>query len=510
MKSSLVELNSIKMITPTYEQEEIIKSLPNHKVLKINAFAGTGKTSTLQMLTNHYATKRFLYLAYNKSIQLEAESKFGKNVEVKTVHALAYKYVISHTKLDLKKIINYNPKNISKIFNLDYKEAKNILSAFNQYCNSDKVDIGSNEAYSNYIKEIVNKIENKKLDISFDFILKKFHLLLVSGIETSSFDTVMLDEAQDSNDVTLDIFNRLNSKHKVLVGDKHQQIYSFRESINAMAKIEGKELALTKTFRFPNNIAMYSNILLERFKGEKLKIQSDKKEVDFNTVYNDDSRNVGYISRGNATLIATMQELSLNKNNYKTVRHPKEIFMTIKDIGYFLDEKRDEISIQNSFLKQLKNKEDLENYITATKDYQLEMNLRICGTLFNFCIQSVLKLENEAIEYYNSNEQFRYFLTTAHTAKGLEFDCIIVADDFFGFANVICKMKYKTYEEFIKKIIENNDRLMDEFNLFYVAITRCKLSAIIHDNNLKYILEENWKEAVNLELEKLAKLKGCE
>ncbi len=42
LKSSMVESTSIKMITPTNEQEEIIKSLPDHKVLKINAFAGLG------------------------------------------------------------------------------------------------------------------------------------------------------------------------------------------------------------------------------------------------------------------------------------------------------------------------------------------------------------------------------------------------------------------------------------------------------------------------------------
>ena len=96
-----------KNIIPTKKQEEIIKALPNNKVLKINAFAGTGKTSTLQMLTNYYATKRFLYLAYNKSMELEAKKKFGRNVEVKTVHALAYKYVASFTNLNLKKIINY-------------------------------------------------------------------------------------------------------------------------------------------------------------------------------------------------------------------------------------------------------------------------------------------------------------------------------------------------------------------------------------------------------------------
>ena len=166
--------NSIINIEPTIEQKEIIQSLPDNKVLKINAFAGTGKTSTLQMLTNHYATNKFLYLAYNKSIELEAKDKFGRNVEVKTVHALAYRYVISSTDLNLKKIINYNAKSISDIFNTDYKKAKQILLAFSHYCNSSDIDIKPSIMYSDYVKLIIEKIENKEMNISFDYILKKF------------------------------------------------------------------------------------------------------------------------------------------------------------------------------------------------------------------------------------------------------------------------------------------------------------------------------------------------
>jgi len=497
-----------KNIVPTKEQEEIIKALSNNKVLKINAFAGTGKTSTLQMLTNYYATKRFLYLAYNKSIELEAKKKFGRNVEVKTVHALAYKYVASFTNLNLKKITNYNSKSISDIFNVDYKTAKQILLSFNYYCNSSKINIDISSSYSNYVEIMIKKIENKEMNISFDYILKKFQLLLSDGLNTTIFDIVMLDEAQDSNDVTLDIFKRLNSNHKVLVGDKHQQIYSFRESTNAMTKIDGVEFALTKTFRFPKNIASYSNILLGRFKSEVLKISSDKLETDFEIAYKNKNNTIGFISRGNASLIATMKKLSNDKYKYKTVRQPKEIFLTMKDIGYFLDKKKNDISTKNHFLKSLKNRKDLEDYITQTKDYQLEINLKIYDSIFNNSIEELIALENEATNYFYSNNKFRYFLTTAHTSKGLEFDLTFIASDFFQFETIICKMGYLTYEDFFNDE-KNHSKLFDEFNLFYVAITRCKLNSKIEDRNLKYLIEEDWKSILNENLLTSNKQYGC-
>ncbi len=87
----------------------------------------------------------------------------------------------------------------------------------------------------------------------------------------------MLDEAQDTNEVTLGIFNCLNSKIKIYVGDRHQQIYSFRGSKNALDKIScDKQLYLSQSFRFNETIANYANILLRNFKNEQVDIKSYK------------------------------------------------------------------------------------------------------------------------------------------------------------------------------------------------------------------------------------------
>lgn len=68
------------MFKPTKEQDAIVKAVANNKNMLISAFAGSGKTSTLKLITEGYPNKNFLYLAYNKSLEREEKRKFGNNV----------------------------------------------------------------------------------------------------------------------------------------------------------------------------------------------------------------------------------------------------------------------------------------------------------------------------------------------------------------------------------------------------------------------------------------------
>lgn len=494
-------------IEPTEEQLAIIKALPIESLIKVNAFAGTGKTSMLQMLTNFYPEKKFLYLAYNKSMQVEAQTKFCNNVEVKTVHAFAYSYIAKYTLLNLREIKNYNAKDFSTLFNVDYKKGQDINTAFSDYCNYPG-SINTKDINWQYIDKTCKLIDDNKFSPSFDYILKKFLELIEGGITIQNYDTVLLDEAQDSTDIIIDIFLKLKANHKVLVGDRHQQIYSFKNSKNAMTKIIGKEYALTKTFRFPKNIANYSNLLLERFKGEALSIKSDILPKSFEEISENEHSSIGYISRGNSLLIEKMLELNNNNQSFKTIRSPKEIFKTIKDIGYFLKKNIKEISPQNDFLRQLSDKQELIKYIELTNDFQLDSILRIFKIKFDSNLEKVIELESIANNYFKQKTFIKNILTTAHSAKGLEFDCTVILSDYFSFEKIIKKSGYDSYEEYVKSIDNNNHRILDEFNLFYVALTRTKSSTIIEDYNLNYLEKKNWKKILNENIEKLGEQKS--
>ena len=75
---------------PTGEQSEAIAAFLRGGSLRINAYAGTGKTSTLEMLA-HSTSKRGQYIAFNKSIVNDAQTRFPKTVNCSTSHSLAFK-----------------------------------------------------------------------------------------------------------------------------------------------------------------------------------------------------------------------------------------------------------------------------------------------------------------------------------------------------------------------------------------------------------------------------------
>ena len=78
--------------TPTAEQAQVIQiDLEPGQVMIINAIAGSGKTSTLQMYVDAYPNKKFLYLAFGKAQADEAKQRFAKNAECRTTHSLAFR-----------------------------------------------------------------------------------------------------------------------------------------------------------------------------------------------------------------------------------------------------------------------------------------------------------------------------------------------------------------------------------------------------------------------------------
>ncbi|WP_455430932.1 3'-5' exonuclease [Streptomyces bottropensis] len=77
------------MPTPTDEQIHATDAFRAGRHLVLQAGAGTGKTATLVMLAAA-TSRRGRYLAFNKSIALDAAARFPRTVHCKTAHATAY------------------------------------------------------------------------------------------------------------------------------------------------------------------------------------------------------------------------------------------------------------------------------------------------------------------------------------------------------------------------------------------------------------------------------------
>lgn len=62
--------------TPTPEQEIAVAAALRGGDLKIKAYAGAGKTSTLKLVADRFAGRRGMYLAFNRDIAAAAARKF--------------------------------------------------------------------------------------------------------------------------------------------------------------------------------------------------------------------------------------------------------------------------------------------------------------------------------------------------------------------------------------------------------------------------------------------------
>lgn len=77
---------------PTPEQQRIVDS--DARPLVVEAGAGAAKTTTLGLYAAARPRRRVLYLAFNKSIQLEAAARMAGNVVCRTTHSIAWRKAV--------------------------------------------------------------------------------------------------------------------------------------------------------------------------------------------------------------------------------------------------------------------------------------------------------------------------------------------------------------------------------------------------------------------------------
>lgn len=282
----------------TNEQVAIIHSTGD---IKINAVAGAGKTTTIiEYAKSRSKNSKILYLAFNKSVKLEAVKKFAAkgldNVIVETAHSLAYKNIVWKYGYKVKNA-GYKTSEIAGILSLhgsgekynEYVIANHINKFVAYFCNSDKqkvhdlnyLDVITDKkarafvaTFYSYIEKqtrlLLSKMDKDEIEITHDFYLKKFQL----SKPQLHFDYILFDEGQDASAAMLDIFLQQKGT-RVIVGDTHQQIYSWPYAVNALEKVDFATYNLSASFRFSQPVA---NLAIEVLGLKKL-IEDDYKPI---------------------------------------------------------------------------------------------------------------------------------------------------------------------------------------------------------------------------------------
>jgi F-box protein, helicase, 18 len=487
----------------TDEQIEIINT--NHNIL-VNAVAGSGKTTTIvSYAQNRPPNSKILYLAFNKSVKLEAVRKFEQkglyNVNVETAHSLAYKYIVSRSKYEVAPNGYKNHEIVEKLGLQDFGEKHNeyvIASYINKFvayfCNSDKEKMAEldylsiiNEAkakeFVNYhyntilrqSREFMAKMNAAELPITHDFYLKKFQLLKPQ----LGYDYILFDEGQDASPAMLDVFLNQNNTIKVIVGDTHQQIYSWRFAVNSLEKVDFDNYKLSKSFRFRQEIALLGMEALQL----KKKVSEDllaEPVLIFGLGGSDEKKSKAVIARTNLGLLTKAIELVYEEGAAQNIYFEGNInSYTYADEGTSLYDvlglyNGDKQRIRDPLLRMMKDLEELEAYIKKTEDMQLSMMLELVKQYGNR-IPSIINYIKEKHLQSDKKEEAEMIFSTVHRCKGMEYDEVYLVDDF------ITKDKIESYPEDYFDDQKNVEKINEEINLLYVAITRTR--NILHIQN---------------------------
>lgn len=480
------------MINLTKEQTEIVKF--NQDKLVIQALAGTGKTTTLIEFAKKYPQYKFLYLSFNRAIADEAKTKFGINVEVKTVHSIAYNWFTYHC--PRKKIVNnIRSKEYYEFFQkinnkVDYSVIKRVEKLLREYYISNIYKIedflknnGVNEtkiltACTLILKDFFDL--NGILPVTHDVYLKFFQI--TDSKIGGGFTHILFDESQDSNDVITAIVMNQDGR-KIFVGDKHQSIYQFRGARDALTDFEKKAdqvLSLTQTFRYGDNLAKMASKILNVYKDDERKIQGLENDTKISIANNADSEEdflrkvidvkikkdnqpLCLISRLNKPLIKIAKEKinkedenikfffngDLAKYNFDLDIEMFEMVMPQIAPEVNPDLAKDLLTTKKKrkHLNKFNNYNELFNYVNEIQcsDKQNYDEDDICqsyeriledvqnGVDTKEYIQKIKEVHTQNKKDYENNKLVNpLILTTAHVAKGLEWDNVFIYDNMLG------------------------------------------------------------------------------
>jgi F-box protein 18 (helicase) len=476
----------------TQEQKNIINSTGN---IKINAVAGSGKTTTvIEYARTRPENSRILYLAFNKSVKLEAAKKFQEkglhNVTVETAHSLAYKNVVFQSNYKIK-ALGYKTNEIVELLNLqgngekhtEYIIANHINKFITYFCNSDKLKVQDlnyldtitdpnarifvNTFYQYILTQtrmLLSKMDKGEIEITHDFYLKKFQILNPK----LPFDYILFDEGQDASSAMLDVFLKQNAT-KVIVGDTHQQIYGWRFAVNSLEKADFETHHLSTSFRFGQDIA---NLAMEVLKFKKHINQHQTITITGNGQV-EEIKTKAILARTNLGLLLKAIEYVTEKKNVKHIYFEGNInSYTYADEGASLYDvlnlKNDRRAfIKDKLIKAMKNMKELENYISKTEDLQLGMMVEIVKEYGNK-IPNIIKTIKDKHVDGDQKEKAEMIFSTVHRCKGMEYDSVRLVNDFISEEKLERQTKEKKGQEI------NATKLNEEVNLLYVAVTRTK------------------------------------
>lgn len=469
----------------TYEQATAIDNARLGESFKVIAYAGTGKTTTLQMISDAMPQRRGMYLAFNKAIATEAQQKFHRHVDCRTFHSLAFRSVARGI-TDKLRLPRLSPSFLAKEYALApitlrrmmggrYEKyvlmpsrlASLVADAVSYFCSTssqypaarhlqvpawlhpDDIDSLQKYLYPAIERRWLESIDpHHQAGIGHDIYLKLWAL----SEPNIGADYILFDEAQDADPLMLGILLKQRHAQVIYVGDAHQQIYAWRGAINAMQQLPLPESRLTTSFRFGQEIADNANTLLAAL-DESVPLLGhpalQSKVVNKPHTQLRDAILCRTNARAMELLLAGLihgDRVSLQADHARLNR--------FVDAANMLKQGKRVIDVPE--LAWFNSWHDVHEYCETNEGSDIKPLVKLVDD------HGISPLKN-ALSKISPIDQADYIISTAHKAKGLEWNRVHIEDDYQFKLN---QHDYKISDE--------------ELRLLYVACTRAKLSLNIH------------------------------
>ena len=481
------------MFKPSGKQEKIFDTWKNtNNNILINAVAGSGKTTTLLELLK-YCEFRTLFLAFNKSVQEEIQSKIdekgltqGKSL---TMHSLGLSAIKKHYKkvvikngknFDLLKLVQAKHKSIFKYMKWEDKlKLSYTLMDMNDIARlflTDDIEEIKKHLQSmdkNFVnhKDIISLwaslISYREASYNSNTVTIDFNDMIYLAARENLYIPVepyylMVDEAQDLNLAQHKLVENLISQGTIIkwiaVGDRNQSIYGFSGAYSSsfdkfldMGNVE--ELPLDICYRCATNIIDETNEVydvMEYGKEEKgiVGTASDISEIKPESMII--CRNTSPIIKLYFGLLGVGMpvyikgdDIMTSINRFLKPYMNKSVANTKSELMLKLDELQKDSSDEGR-MKLYVFKENHTNFKALVAN--LSTDYEIIQVLLKK-VEDLFKVKDKAV-----------MLCTIHKAKGLEADVVYILNE------GLIPSKFATSPEQLKQ----------EQNLKYVARSRAK------------------------------------
>ena len=456
---------AVKEFPPTQQQQAILDAFRDGKDIAVQALAGTGKTTTLVLLARALMERspetRIVYTAFNADIVADARrGRFGRNVTASTMHSLAWQALLQTgyaAKVEHADKGARWPEQWAEVLGIPEVPAdgtgtgpvaadavaREVIATVRKFRESADDEPGRQHlpghmggpVSSSLGKTVLSCARKAWADISntgnakllaAGRALRVDHddYLKVWALSRPRIDAgvIFFDEAQDVNAVMRRVILDQPAQ-TVVVGDSHQSIYGFRGAIDALKDWPADiVLPLTQSWRFGPDAAGFGNLFL-RSLGSKLLLEGNPAR---DTRLGSTAEPDAILCRTNATAVAEVFA-GLESGKRTALAGGGQ---AIREIAKAARDLQSGKGTKHPDLSRFADWDEVRHYAQQEEDGKsLQVFVRLIdrhgpGGL----IDMIGRLTSEG----DTRNAPQLTISTAHKAKGREWDTVRVAGDFRG------------------------------------------------------------------------------